>query len=282
MKKAKSLRLFLTDFLNIIHSSGLFPLGGQITYYAVLSFFPLLLSALNLLSYLSLSTDAITRLSSFFPDNFSGTLTNIIEDMVRQRNVAVISISTLTTIWAASRGIEAILRGLHRIYQTPSHTPFKLKVLSVIFYFFLIAALIVSFASGIMGETIAKYVFSSFGPGHIAIFFWQYIRRILEVLLLIAVFLLLNRFVTGRYYTLRQLIPGVSLSAGGWVVLSLGFSIYLRFANNYSVIYGSLAGIMLFLLWIYWAAAILLLGAALNVALNGSYAPTELIPPYDG
>ncbi|MCL1918094.1 MAG: YihY/virulence factor BrkB family protein [Peptococcaceae bacterium] len=281
MSKVKSARLFLTNFLNIIRSSDLFPLGGQITYYAVLSFFPLLLSALNILSYFSLSTDVITRLSSLFPHNFSDTITNIIEDMVRQRNVAVISISTLTTIWAASRGIEAILRGLHRIYQTPLHNPLKLKALAVIFYFFLIAALIFSFLSGVMGESIAQYLFASFGPDHITGFLWQYIRHFLELLLLAAVFLMLNKFVTGRHYPLRHLIPGVLLSAGGWIVLSLGFSTYVSFANTYSVIYGSLAGIMLLLLWLYWAAAILLFGAVLNVALNDSYEPTELIPPYD-
>jgi membrane protein len=281
MSKVKSVRLFLTNFLNIIRSSDLFPLGGQITYYAILSFFPLLLSALNILSYLSLSPEIITRLSSLFPDTFSDILVKSIEDMVRQRNIAVLSISTLTTIWAASRGLEAILRGLHRIYQTPRHNPVKLKTLAVLFYFVLGAALMLSFASGVMGETIAQYLFASFGTGHILGLLWHYIRYLLELLLLLAVFLMLNKFVTGPHYTLRQLVPGALLSAGGWIVLAFGFSVYVNLAGNYSVIYGSLAGIMLLLLWLYWAAEILLLGAALNVVRQGSYTPTELIPPYD-
>jgi membrane protein len=279
MKYTKSIRIFLTNFIKIIRSNDLFPLGGQITYYLVLSLLPLLLSVLNMLSYLSVSADFFTRITLLVPENFSDTVNGIIQDMVSQRNIAVISVSTLTTIWAASRGIEAVLRGLHRIYQIPHRSTVRMKILSLVFYFILIASLVLSFASGVLGDTIVKLLFQHFGYNHIVGVLWQNIRLLLSLLLLAAVFLMLNKLVTHKDYTLKQLIPGALFSAGGWIGLSFAFSIYVNSVNNYSIVYGGLAGMMLLLLWLYWAAEILLFGAAFNVALNGSYSPTELAPP---
>ncbi|MDR2736864.1 MAG: YihY/virulence factor BrkB family protein [Gracilibacteraceae bacterium] len=280
----KHVRIFFTNFQDIIRSNDLFALGGQITYYALLSIFPLLLSALNILSYfsplISLVGDAdfFAQLEQVIPENFAGTVVAILQEMVSQRNIAVISIGTLTSIWAASKGIGALLRPLHGIYQIPRPGFIKVKALAMIFYLIFVAALMMSFLSGGLGDAVTRLLALYLGEGHVFSLLWENVRLLFGLVLLAAVSLLLNKLVTGANYTLRKLIPGALLSAAGWVALSLGFSAYVHYANNYSIVYGSLAGVMLLMLWLYWSAEILLFGAVLNVVLEGSYTPEGLTP----
>ncbi|MCL1791190.1 MAG: YihY/virulence factor BrkB family protein [Peptococcaceae bacterium] len=282
MKRA---RIFFTNFLDIIRVHDLFALGGQITYYALLAIFPLLLSVLNVLSYFSSLTHFIndgeffTRLEQILPENFAGTLIAILQEMVSQRNIAVISIGTLTSIWAASKGIGALLRPLHNIYQISRPGFVKLKLLALIFYLVFVAALTVSIGSGALGDSVAKLLVGYLGEEHGFHLFWNNIMLVFGFVLLVMVFLLLNKLVTGSNYTLRRLIPGALFSSVGWVVLSLGFSVYVHYANNYSIVYGSLAGVMLLMLWLYWSAEIMLFGAVVNVILEGSYEPESKMSP---
>jgi membrane protein len=118
------------------------------------------------------------------------------------------------------------------------------------------------------------------GENHFAAALWKNVRHVLGFFLLAVVFLIINKMVTGSKYSFGRLMPGAILCSGAWIILSLGFSLYVNNFNNYSVIYGSLAGIMLLMLWLYWSALILLFGAVLNVVLSDTYSPeSELIPP---
>jgi len=68
----------------------------------------------------------------------------------------------------------------------------------------------------------------------------------------------------------RKVLPGIFLSMVSWMVLSIGFSVYVENFANYSIIYGAMGAVMILLIWLYLSANILLLGAEFNVALEES------------
>ena len=68
-------------------------------------------------------------------------------------------------------------------------------------------------------------------------------------------------------YSIKMIFPGSLFSAAGWIIISLAFSYYVKHFNNYTMIYGSIGGIIVLLLWLYWSTGILLLGSALNAVL---------------
>lgn len=244
-------------------------LGGQVTYYMILSFFPLLILLLTLIGYADLSSEQFFEdLKYLLPAESYLLVENIVYEVFAERSPTLLSVGMLGTVWAALNGISALMKGILKAYGlTEAWSFWKLKLAAVVFLLIIIAAVIVSIPMFFWGESLGSTLFRS--PGFP--YFWHNFRLVIEFFILIATFILLNSMATQAGYSFRALLPGSLFAATGWVVISLAFSYYVKNFNNFSVTYGSIGGIMVLLLWLYWSSEILLLGSALNaVLINGN------------
>jgi membrane protein len=248
-------REFWFEFWKLIKKNELLALGGQVTYYLLLSFFPLMLFLFTLAGFADLSSEQIFNdLKYLFPPDIYQLVENIVYEIFATRKPSLLSIGMLGTLWASMNGIKALIRGMIKAYDLKEKRSFISLTLTsaaalVIVSFTLILSIIVQF----FGE---KHGFLRTG-----------FRFPFLFVFLVFAFITLNQIATKAKYTPRTVLPGSVLSAGGWLFISFAFSIYFKHFNSFTLVYGSIGGIMILLLWLYWSCVTILLGCAFNAVL---------------
>ena len=96
---------------------------------------------------------------------------------------------------------------------------------------------------------------------------WQYFRFLLLGALMFLILVLLYTVAQDKRPPIRTLLPGIALSLFSWLVISMGFSMYVENFGKYSIIYGALGTVIVLLIWLYMTSFLLILGAELNAAL---------------
>lgn len=108
-------------------------LSAQITYYLILAFFPFLLFLINLISFTPFSSEIlITNFNTFLPDETGILVKDIIIQTLQAKSKTMLIIGMLGSLWAASKGISAITRGLNKAYNIKENRNFvKLNLLAI-------------------------------------------------------------------------------------------------------------------------------------------------------
>lgn len=187
----------------------------------------------------------------------------IYDELSGAPSVSLISISAITALWSASRGIGAVYTGVETVYRAEQKANIitrKVKsLISTLFFIGIILALTVlllfgDFIFGITGVRLTE----------------AFIKLRIPLLILV-----MTVFFTGVYYSVSKRseyvkknisnhIPGAVFASVGWIVFSYFYSLYITNFPGASYIYGGLAAICLIMLWIYFCMIILLLGAEIN------------------
>lgn len=260
---------FTRRYFEIITKNELMALGGQVTYYMILSFFPLIIFFLTLISYADINSEHFFNdLKYLLPEETYLLVESIIYETFAKRSPALLSFGMLAAIWASLNGINALMHGIVKTHGLKENRSFlKLKLTSVLFLIIITITLIFSIITLVFGETLGIALFKVFGATRFFPSFWQNLKLLIQFVLLVLTFIILNRMATGSRYTFKMVFPGSLFAATGWIVISLLFSQYVKHFNNYTLTYGSIGGVMILLLWLYWSSEILLLGSALNAVL---------------
>lgn len=260
---------FIKDFYDVLQKNELMALGGQVTYYIILSFFPLLLFLLTLASYTPLSNSEILgNLSYFLPEQTYEMVISVVNEMIQSRSTTLLSFSMLITIWVALNGINALIRGINKAYGFKESRSFlRLKFVSLLFLLIMFLAIFLTLILLVWGQILGEFFFNFFQATSTFALLWSKLRLVVQFAFLILTFSILNRMATTRNLSFKQVLPGSFMAAIGWVLISIGFSFYIKNFSNIAVAYGSIGGIIILLLWLYWSSEILLLGSALNAVL---------------
>jgi len=264
-----TIRRFFLRYWELVNKNELMALAGQVTYYLILSFFPLLIFFLTLAGYADLNSEQLFNdFKYLIPEETYLMVENIVYEIFANRSPTLLSFGMLGALWASLNAISALMRGMVKAYGLQERRSFiKLKLVSIVVLIIIILTFFASFVILFLGQTFGDWLFDILGATSIFPSLWSKIRLIIQFLLLVITFMMINRMATGSRYTTRMVFPGSLFAATGWVIISLAFSFYVKHFNNYSVTYGSIGGIMILLLWLYWSSEILLLGCALNAVL---------------
>lgn len=243
--------------------------GAQLTYYLILSFFPFLIFLVSVLSFFQLSGDsALNEFIRLLPADTGESLRKTLAEVTENRNGAVLSFGMLGTIWAASSGVGAIMKGLNKAYDEKETRPFwKVRGISVLSTLVLAVVILVSMLLLVFGQVLGEYLFRFLGFPDGFTIIWRVAQIVLPVLAMFGVFALLYWATPDRRLKFREVLPGAAFAALGWIVSSLLFSIYVNQFANYSKTYGSLGGIIVLLVWLYISSIIIMLGGEINATL---------------
>ncbi len=177
--------------------------------------------------------------------------------------ISLLSISALTTLWSASRGISAVRRGIETVYTADRPAGyFRHRLYSIISTLLFIA---------LIGGAALLLLFDDILSKVLGIGIGSTLMR-LRAPLFISV---MSVFFTAIYHSVGKRssrvshsfiyhLPGAMFSSVGWVVFSYGYSLYIEHFPGATRVYGSLAAVCLIMLWIYFCMTILLLGAEIN------------------
>ena len=205
-----------------------------------------------------------------FPRTVMEYMENIIKEICSGNSVAIISISAAVLLWAASKGVTSIMRGLNFIYKIDEKRNFlEIRLVSVGytigFVVYIVLTLIFIFGGGMLSSLLKSRI-----PENL---FFTVIYRIVsflgKLMLLTVLFGLVYLIVPKRKATIKSQLPGAALSALGWLGYSWFYSFYTDHLAGNSYVYGSLTSIILIMLWLYVCMYIFFIGGEVNSIISG-------------
>ena len=242
--------------------------SAQMAYYFLLAFFPFLIFLITIIGYLPISdADILEPLASFLPAISYHVLQENVEQVVKTRNMQLLSFGFVAMLWASSNGMRAIMRGINKALCRDDRMPFWISVPLSIGFTILVTLLIVFyFVLLIFGEQIGELLVRAgmkweYWKG------WDVIRYMTAVLIMIGVFTILFRYSPCKRIKWRNALPGAVFTTVGWLLISLIFTFYVNRFWDPALVYGNLGGIIALLIWLFISAQLIILGGEVNAIL---------------
>ena len=235
-------------------------------YFIVLSLFPALVLVLSLLRFTTLTvTDFMELLDGVIPDVLLPSVGRLLNSTFNGATGMLVSLSALTALWSASRGIYGLVMGLDAIFGVEKRrNDLHARLISVVYTFLFVLVLLLTLVLHVFGNTILALL--PVEKNSLLRFLTEVIDLRFFLLLFVqtALFTAMYMFLPSRRSRFRECIPGALLSSIGWLVFSDLFSIYVENFDKYANIYGSVYTVALAMLWLYFCISILFYGGALN------------------
>jgi membrane protein len=271
-------------------------LAAALTYYAVLSLFPAMLVMVSLLGVFGQgrrTTDAVLDIvGDLAPSEALDTLRPTIQQLVETPSAGLALVAGLLgALWSASGYVGAFGRAMNRIYEVEEGRPvWKLRPLQLVLTLAgLIMAAMVAFMLAVSGP-VAKALGQAIGAGEVAVSIWSIVRwPVILLFIILAVAVLYYATPNVKQPKFRWMSGGAAVAIVVWILVSVLFGLYVANFGSYNKTYGALAGVIVFLLWLWITNLALLFGAELDAELErgrqlqaGLPAERELqLPPRD-
>ncbi len=257
--------------MRTINRDRVFVYAGQAAMMILISLFPFIMLLSSLAQYvLPWSEEELREIlqSLELGQQGLGFLSELAEELFHPPTVSVISITAVTALWSASRGVNAVRWGIRTMYRTPYRHGFLYHTaISLLYTVAMFAMLLVLLTLVVFGQLLLELIQAHFAWLAAPLGFVLQFRTLILLLLLTLFFMLLYRVLPSQKLSFKAQLPGALFAAVGWLLFSFAFSLYIDNFANYSYIYGSLTAVVLLLLWLYACMAILLLGAEVNAYL---------------
>ncbi len=245
-------------------------MGAQLAYYFLLAIFPLLIFLLTLVPLFQIDQQMITQfIQDYAPSDIAGMLEGVISDVMQNSNGGLLSVGLLVTLWSASNGMTALMNAFNVAYDVEDNRNFVVaKLLSIVFTIILAVSVLLTFVLIVFGEQIGNLMFGVIGLDQQFQVIWNWVRSLLPVLLVFIVFVVIYTTAPNIKLQVKAVIPGAIFTTIAFLVASWGFSFYISNFGNYSATYGSIAGVIILILWLYITGVIIILGAQINAILH--------------
>ena len=234
-------------------------------YFLMISFVPFVMIFVAFASMahadISLLTDNII---SIVPSGLKAYVEAILIEIV-EKTYAYVPVSILVLIWSASKVFHALTNGLNvisNVQETRGWLYLRFRSMFFVVLLFVIAgvALLLSIFGNSMRDAIVS-VFPAFGD--ILRFFLSF-RVLFGYFGLILMFLYIYKFLPNCHYTFRSQLPGALIVSTVWMFFSYMLSLYYEHNQNFIETYGSMTGMILAMMWLYFCCFFLMVGAELN------------------
>jgi len=268
--------LGLVDFFKLtykeMNEDHVMAFAGNLTYkglFATFPFFTFLLSLLGLFNATDLVNTMVDKLSGVAPQSttkfIEGQLLGITQSQAESAFTFGAIISILLALWGVSGAFRSVMEAMNVMYEVEEDRPFwKVYGLSIFMSLAVIVLLVGALVLVIFGESIGVRVADLIGLGAVFATLWSIVQWPVVALVVLFAFALIYYFAPAAKQRFRWISPGSILAFVFWLIFSLLFSLYASIAGSYNETYGSLAGVIILMLYVYYSALIMLIGAEIN------------------
>jgi len=251
-----------------VYEDDIFGTAARMAYSLVLSIIPLLMLIMTICARMDLPiTEIFSYLKFILPTDAFNIVKSIVEDIMSSGDLTVYTI--LTLVYFISIGARAILSCLTKAYRDEESRPiWKIWILSFIFAVLFAFLLVLSLVVMVFGEVVSRKVFQLLGLGGRFSAIWGYLRYLLSYVVLVFVFSMIYMAAISRRISFKEVLPGAAFSGLLWALASLIFAVYVNNFSKYGLLYGSLGGIFILLVYLYMTSFILLLGGEINALIT--------------
>jgi membrane protein len=252
--------------------------AAALTYYSVLALFPgliVLVAILGLVGQHPETTNALLDIvDDVGPASAVDTFRGPIESVVKSNGGAgaLLGVGLLVAIWSASGYIGAFIRAMNAIYEVEEGRPFwKLRPLQIVITIAMVLLLALVAISIVVTGPLARAIGDQVGLGDTAITIWNIAKWPVIVAIVMGMFTVLYYVAPNvRQQRLRWVTPGGIVAVVLWLLASAGFGLYVANFASYDKTYGSLGGVIVFLIWLWLSNLALLFGAEFDAELERS------------
>ncbi len=251
--------------------------AAALTYFAVLSIFPALLAMISLLGVFGQgqsTVDALLEMASqFVPADALGIVEPVITSMVQTKAAGFALVSGLVVaLWSASNYTTAFSRAMNRVYEVDEGRPiWKARPLFYVLTAVILVLIAVVAAGLALSGPVAEAVGSYIGLGDTAVAVWNIAKWPILLAIVILIVALLYYFTPNvQQPKFKWISVGATVAIAVWLLISVAFGFYVSNFGNYNKTYGSLGGVIVFLLWLWITNNALLFGAEIDAELERS------------
>ena len=293
----KTERLGLVDFFKLtfkeVSEDHVMAFAGNLTYKALFAIFPfltLVLSLLGLFNATSLVNDMINYLE--------GVLSRPAVELIEKQLIpltksqagsaftfgAIISIAL--ALWGVSGAFRSIMEAMNVMYEVEEDRPaWKMYGISIFISLAVVVLMLTAFGIVIFGGSVGGGLAGFIGLEGAFTTVWKFVQWPIVACIVLFTFAIIYFFAPAAKQKFRWISPGAFLAFAFWLLFSLLFSFYVGASGSFSATYGSLAGVIILMLYIYYTSFIMLLGAEMNQVIEwhipGGKDEGEKIPEED-
>jgi membrane protein len=246
----KKFVIFIFNLIIKCSRDGILDRAAGLTLRVLLAFFPFLVFLMSLTGFLDIDTESVLYgLYAVLPDEISELASSFISEISQTRNTGLLSAALFFSVYNTTNGFRAVIRHINMAYDTEERRGAVSQTgLSFVLMLLFSAALII-----MLGLLV----------------FW---RRISGFCAAVAVLFMFTAFIyklaCEKPLPAKHILPGTAFTVVSWIVISLGFGFFTRNFTQLPMIYGSIAGVFLLVLWLNAVGIALLLGNEINVMVS--------------
>src|SRR5260370_4034862 len=236
-------------------------LAAQMSFYFVLSVVPFFLVLAAIVGWIpttNLWQDLVEWITTYLPAGSRRVIFTVVLDLTHGYT-KFLSIGLLARIWSASSGFVSLMEALsiaHGFRETRGF--WKKRLIAIAVTLVTAVFFLLSFALTTIGRTAAAFLANQYPAFGVSRLPWDIVRWIANLLSILIAVNLINYFLPNVKQRWHWITIGRSFVTLAFFLASVGFDFYIKHASNIPKIYGTLAGFIIFMIWIYIAAFILL------------------------
>jgi membrane protein len=205
-------------------------------------------------------------LGRVMPGDASSLVTKTIQEITTRASGLKLAISLVVALWTASGGMSALGTSLNAAYDVREARPWWKRQLTFLLLTIGVALLVIAALVIILfGAKLATFTGTHLHLGDAVVMTWKVVQWPVAVFFVVLCFALIYFFAPdiehAKWYWIT---PGSVIGVLLWIIASVGFKVYLSFFNSYAKTYGSLAGVVVLMLWFFISGLALLIGGEIN------------------
>ena len=260
----RKLYLIGRDFSAQMKKQNISAYAASIAFFFFLSIVPMLMVICMVIPYTPLTEENLVQaVTDITPDRVDPVVEGLIAD-VYDKSAGILSIAVIATLWSAAKGVMALMQGLNAVNGVDEkRNYFVIRVVACLYTVVMLIVVILSLFINVFGNQLVNLALHRIPQLQRLVSFLMHFRFLVVWAVLTLLFATVYAFMPDDKLRFREQIPGATFAAVVWSIFSWGFSMYVDYSNSYGI-YGSLAIIIIILLWMYFCMYIIMIGAYLN------------------
>ena len=241
-------------------------LSANLSYYFILSLFPMLIVALALTPYFKIDQQfLLEKIQNFAPGDLGDYLFDMISEVLNNKNNTIITVGIVFTLWSASSGIYGIIIAFNNAFRVRDGRIWIVtKLISVVITALFLVGMFVVLALVVFGKQLTYLLFHKFNLDEGFYNLWSVLNYSFPILFTFIVFVFL--YIMGPNLKLKaiSILPGSIFATVSWTLISRLFGYYIDHFSSHIKTYGTIGAFMAFIIWLYITGYILIIGAEIN------------------